>query len=227
MQVQIIESNRGGKIALHDGHSCNQKQSTNNCIHWRCTKYYKLKCPAILKTKNETVIETKVTHNHECDPGECKAKEIVIQIKRRAEYSTPTVAIANEIYEISDDYAVQLAMPKKDNLLGAVSRKRQKVKWRNEPQPRQNTGRLRKGSAECFQQKVPPRRNLVLLFPPDAIFQPENQWDRIENSLRKISRIQLGTSNVTCSGTCSARPCKSIFWACYWRSRRGGSPDNK
>ena len=25
-------------------------------------------------------------------------------------------------------------------------------------------------SAQCFQQKVPPRRNLVLLFPPDAIF---------------------------------------------------------
>ena len=114
MQVQIIESNRGGKIALHDGQSYNQKQSTINCIHWRCTKYYKRKCPGILKTKNETVIETKGTHNHECDPGECKAKEVVNQIKRRAQYSTPTVAIANEIYEISDDYAVQLAMPKKD-----------------------------------------------------------------------------------------------------------------
>ena len=113
MQVQIIESNRGGKIALHDGHSYNQRQSTIKCIHWRCTKYYKLKCPAILKTKNEIVIETKGTHNHECDPGECKAKEHVNQIKRRAQYSTPTVTIANEIYEISDDYAVQLASPKK------------------------------------------------------------------------------------------------------------------
>ena len=114
LQVQIIESNRGGKIALHDGQSYNQKQSTINCIHWRCTKYYKLKCPAILKTKNKTVIETKGTHNHECDPGECQAaKKVVNQIKRRAQYSTPTVAIANEIYEISDDYAVQLTMPKK------------------------------------------------------------------------------------------------------------------
>ena len=70
-----------------------------------------------MKTKNETVIETKGTHNHECDPGECKAKEVANQIKRRAQYSLPTVAIANEIYEIPDDYAVQLAMPKKDNLL--------------------------------------------------------------------------------------------------------------
>ena len=135
MQVQIIESNRGGKIALHDGHSYNQKQSTINCIHWRCIKYYKLKCPAILKTKNETVIETKGTHNHECDPGECKAKEVVNQIKRRAQYSTPTVAIANEIYEISDDYAVQLAMPKKDNMLRAVSRKRQKAVCLQIPAP--------------------------------------------------------------------------------------------
>ena len=82
MQVQIIESNRGGKIALHDGHSYNHKQSTVNCIHWRCTKYYKLKCPAILKTKNQTVIETKGTHNHKCDPGECKAKKVANQIKR-------------------------------------------------------------------------------------------------------------------------------------------------
>ena len=112
MQVQIIESNRGGKIALHDGHSYNQKQSTINCIHGRCTKYYKLKCTAILKTKNETVIETNGMHNPECHPGECKAKKVVNQIKRRAQYSTPTVASANEIYEISDDYAVQLAMPK-------------------------------------------------------------------------------------------------------------------
>ena len=82
MQGQIIESNRGGKIALHDGHSYNQKQSTNNCIHWRCTKYYTLKCPAILKTKNEAVIETKGTHNHECDPGECKAKSILVVLRR-------------------------------------------------------------------------------------------------------------------------------------------------
>ena len=82
MQVQIIESNRGEKNALHDGHSYNQKQSTINSIHWRCTKYYKLKCPAILKTKNKTVIETKGTHNHERDPGECKAKEVVNQIKK-------------------------------------------------------------------------------------------------------------------------------------------------
>ena len=98
---------------MHDGHSYNQKQTTINCINWRCTKYYKLKCPAILKTKNETVIETKSTQNHECDPGECKAKEVVNQIKRRAQNSRPTMAIAKEISEILDDYAVQLAMPKK------------------------------------------------------------------------------------------------------------------
>ena len=44
-----------------------------------------LNVPQSLKTKNETVTETKGTHNHECDPGECKAKEVVNQIKRRAQ----------------------------------------------------------------------------------------------------------------------------------------------
>ena len=64
-----------------------------------------------METKTETVTETTGTHNHDCDPSKCKAKKEKNQIKRKAQYSTPTVAIANEISEISDDYAVLLAMP--------------------------------------------------------------------------------------------------------------------
>ena len=217
MQVQIIEWNRGGKTAVHNGHSYNQKQSLINCIHWRCTKYSKLKCPAILKTKNETVIETKGTHNHKGEPRECKAKKVVNQIKRRVQYSTSNVAIAKKISQISDDYAVDGTLKLSPEIFHQIHsihvelngfasacvyvllpKKKQKktIKhWLNcwVKKPWQNTGRPRKGSTECFQQKIPPRRNLVLLFRPDAIFQPENQWDRIENLLRKVSRIQPGT----------------------------------
>ena len=78
-----------------------------------------------MKTKNETVIRTKGTHNHRCDSGKCESKEVVNQIKTKAQYSTPTLAIANEMSEISDDYAVQLALPRNDNLLRVVSRKQQ------------------------------------------------------------------------------------------------------
>ena len=60
---------------MHAGHSYNQKQTTINSIHSRCTNYYRLKCPAILKTKNETVIETKGSRNHDCDLGEWEANE--------------------------------------------------------------------------------------------------------------------------------------------------------
>ena len=88
-----------------------------------------------MKTKNETIIETKGTHNHECDPGECKAKEVVNQIERRAQYSTPTVAIANEIYEISDDYAVQLAMPKKRQPVASSLSKTKKAMCLQIPAP--------------------------------------------------------------------------------------------
>ena len=126
MQVQIIDSNRGGKIALHDGHSYNQKQSTINCIHWRCSKYYKLKCPAILKTKTKLSSKKKVPIITKATPANVKPQKLWTKLKKRAQFSTPTVAIANEIYEISDDYAVQLAMPKKDNLLRAVA----KFRWK-------------------------------------------------------------------------------------------------
>ena len=75
-----------------------------------------------------------------------------------------------------------------------------------------------KAALKAFSKKNPPRRNLVLLFPPDTIFQLKNQWDQTENLLRKFPQIQLGTSNVTSSGTCSARLYKGIFWASYWEN---------
>ena len=62
----------------------------------------------------------KVNRSPDCGPSECKAKEVVNQ-KKRAQYSTPAVAIAIGISESSDEYAGQLAMPKK-NLLRAVSK---------------------------------------------------------------------------------------------------------
>ena len=124
MLIQIIKSNRGGNIAVHNGYCYNQKQVTSSCIHWRCTKYYSIKCPAVLKTNQNVVISLKDSHTHESDPSECKAKEVVNQIKQKSESLTPTVAIASEISVISDDYAVQLSLPKKENLIRTVCRKR-------------------------------------------------------------------------------------------------------
>ena len=77
MQVQIIESNRGGKITLHDGQSYNQKQSITNCIHKNC----KLKCPESLKTKNETVIEKKVPIITNATPANVKRKKLWTKLK--------------------------------------------------------------------------------------------------------------------------------------------------
>ena len=69
MQFQSVESNKGGKIAVMDGHSYNQKQSTINFICWYCVKFFKF--PAIPKTQKEIVIEMKETLSHDCNPSEC------------------------------------------------------------------------------------------------------------------------------------------------------------
>ena len=86
-----------------------------------------LKCHAILKTKKETVIETKVLKITTATPVNVKRtkfkvnQEVKNQIGRRAQYST-TVAIADQKSEFSDDYAIRFARPKRDNLMRAVSR---------------------------------------------------------------------------------------------------------
>ena len=49
------------------------------------------------------------------------------QTKTRAKYSTAVDVVATEITEFFDDFEVQLAMPKEDNLLWGVSRKRQET----------------------------------------------------------------------------------------------------
>ena len=71
----------------------------------RCKKFYELKCPTILKTKNETAIERKCTRNHECDRGESKTKEVVNQIKRSAQYSTPTGDPTDRYFDVPDEFA--------------------------------------------------------------------------------------------------------------------------
>ena len=100
MLIQIIKSNRGVNNAVHNGYCYNQKQVTSSCIHWRRTKYYSIKCPAVLKTNQNVVISFNDSHTHESDPSECKAKDFVNQIKQKSESLTPTVAIASEILVI-------------------------------------------------------------------------------------------------------------------------------
>ena len=111
---------------MQEGRSRKQKQTTGNFIYLRCTNYYRSKCPEILESRDKTVLEAEGIHNHDCDPIECKVIEIVNPIKRATQFSTPTVASAYEIFEISDYYKVQLAMAKLNNLLRAVSGKRRK-----------------------------------------------------------------------------------------------------
>ena len=74
------------------------------------------------------------------------------------------------------------------------------------PNPGKILGDFEKAALNAFSKKFPHAEISCCYF---HLTQPENQWDRIENLLRNFSRGQLGTSNVTCSGTCSARPCKS------------------
>ena len=81
------------------------------------------------------VISLKDSHTHESDPSECTAKEVVNQIKQKSVSLTPTMAIASEISVISDDYAIQFSLPKKENLIRTACRKRQRKNRIDAPTP--------------------------------------------------------------------------------------------
>ena len=62
-----------------------------------------MKYATILEIKIESVLAMRYTHNQDRNPNEYKAKQVVHQIKVRAQYSKPTVAVAMDLSEISDD----------------------------------------------------------------------------------------------------------------------------
>ena len=62
-------------------------------------------------------------------------QKIVYQIKQKSVSLTPTVAIASAISVISDDYVVQLSLPKKENLIRTACRKRQRENRIDAPTP--------------------------------------------------------------------------------------------
>ena len=100
MLIRIITSNRGANIAVHNGY-CYNKKITSSCIHWRCTKYYSIKCPAVLKTTQNVIISLKDSHTPESNPSECKAEKDVDQVNKVLVIDTKE-GIASEIAVISD-----------------------------------------------------------------------------------------------------------------------------
>ena len=134
-QLNFIESNRGGNLAVVNGFIFTLKQRTKTNTHWRCSSYQSLKYPATIKTYGNELIEEKGEHNHEMESGKSEAKKVVNSLKRQAIQNTPTVALANAIADVSNDYAVQLALPNKDNLIRTASRQRQREKVTSVPAP--------------------------------------------------------------------------------------------
>ena len=83
-QLNFIESNRGGKLAVVNGFIFTLKQRTKTNTHWRCSSYQSLKCPATIKTYGNELVEEKGEHNHEMESGKSEAKKVVNSLKVQA-----------------------------------------------------------------------------------------------------------------------------------------------
>ena len=88
-----------------------------------------------MKTNQNVVIILKDSHNMKATLPSVKRKKLFNQIKQKSESLTTTVAIASETSVISDDYAIQLSLPKKENLIRTACRKRQRENRIDAPTP--------------------------------------------------------------------------------------------
>ena len=67
-QLNFIESNRGGKLAVVNGFIFTLKQRTKTNTHWRCSSYKSLKCPATIKTYGNELVEVGLKVHYENQP---------------------------------------------------------------------------------------------------------------------------------------------------------------
>ena len=82
------------------------------------------KCRAAANTEGEKFVQLRGEHNHHISSGKRDARLVLKIIKDLSESKTPTVAVATAIQSMTDNLAVQLALPTKENLNRTAQRMR-------------------------------------------------------------------------------------------------------
>ena len=81
----------------------------------------------------QTRILEQSDNNHEEESGRAEAMKVWNRIKAETQTQTPTVAIANAFEEYKNQYAAQLALPKKEHLIRTAACQRNREQFMREP----------------------------------------------------------------------------------------------
>ena len=109
-------SQKGKPVIIVDGHQFNLKRKTKSTEHWRCAKYYTLKCSKtiVISILTGRIVEQNQEHTHDITPGEAEARQVMHQMKtevRNEHIPVNSSVIARSLQPLELETAIQLSLP--------------------------------------------------------------------------------------------------------------------
>ena len=127
-QISWGLSQQNWRTLVIGGHEFTKKQETKNGnIHWKCSRWGSHKCKTTAITRENDLISCRNEHMHEVFPGRSDARLLVQKMKQDTKIQqvpVNSIIIANGLQSVSEEKAVQLALPCRSAINRALNRQK-------------------------------------------------------------------------------------------------------
>ena len=127
-QISWGLSQQNRRTLVMGGHEFTKKQETKNGnIHWKCSRWGSHKCKTTAITRENDLISCRNEHTHEVFPGRSDARLLVQKMKQDTKIQqvpVNSIIIANGLQSVSEEKAVQLALPCRSAINRALNRQK-------------------------------------------------------------------------------------------------------
>ena len=135
MQAEFSLTSKNKRMLIVDGFEFYLKRENVNSTTWNCSKYQSLKCRTIAVTCGTELIEIRGDHSHDSELAPTQKRQVVAGVKKNSEKFTPALAVADALEPVSQNFAAQLELPSKHNLIKASQRARKRKDVGENPTP--------------------------------------------------------------------------------------------
>ena len=127
MPLEYLESEKGRKKLVENGHTFYKNGENDERVYWKCDKYHKTKCRARIITSNDQIVKSSTDHNHVLDVAETAAKEIVTKVRHLAKTTQDASQIVLSTVLEDCDQAVAPRLPKVQSMKRTIRNIRQQT----------------------------------------------------------------------------------------------------
>ncbi|CAH1108325.1 unnamed protein product [Psylliodes chrysocephalus] len=127
MPLQFVDSERGHKMLLYNGHTHSREKISGEKGIWKCFLYHKWRCTGRIHTIGDEIVKS-TENNHVSDSADAEVRRAIKKMKVLAEQSGSTThqIIAKVSEDLSSSAAVRL--PQVSAMKRTIQRKKEKTK---------------------------------------------------------------------------------------------------